>query len=448
MATTDDQIDLVTGEPRRVIRLDEPPGETSGASPAGDRPRDDLREPGAWGRVPSPPRRRSGPPSTDEVLPAVGPVEAGDGWLPPEGTAPEEAAAERAGRPRYSSPRAVVVATLVALLTGLLLNAPDIRATAERQEFGWQRRVSVALISPVAWVADALHVDDPRQGLDVALGRAQPAPAEPDEPEPVAVDEPAEPADQAPAQEPSEPLPSEAVEPAVQRVASPADPLGLYIAGDSMVGQFGPALERLAESEGGDAVDGAVQFDFESGITRPDFIDWPARLRDVVADSDPDAMVLMFGGNDAQPLRTPDGILDTLTDEWKAEYAERVGGVMEEMSEGGRDVYWVGMPIVSSADFQGRVVQLNEIYAAQAERFDTVTYIDSQALFTGPSGGYEEYLADDTGDVVDMRLNDGIHFTTPGGERLADHVWGVITDQWEIEGAGADAEAGEENASA
>ncbi len=66
-----------------------------------------------------------------------------------------------------------------------------------------------------------------------------------------------------------------------------------------------------------------------------------------------------------------------------------------------------------------------------------MTYVDSWSVFTGPDGGYSEYLPDADGDVVDMRLNDGVHLTTAGAVLLADEVFGVIAADWELEaGAG------------
>jgi hypothetical protein len=109
-----------------------------------------------------------------------------------------------------------------------------------------------------------------------------------------------------------------------------------------------------------------------------------------------------------------------------------VGDLMAELDEDGRDVYWMGMPIVRSDDFRQKVEVLNEIYRSEADRFESVTFVDSWSVFTGPDGGFSEYLTDSDGDLVDMRLNDGIHLTTAGGIRLAEVAFDIIAADWGI----------------
>ena len=140
-------------------------------------------------------------------------------------------------------------------------------------------------------------------------------------------------------------------------------------------------------------------------------------------------IVLFFGGNDAQAIQI-DGVWHEFGSEtWLSEYRTRVGDLMAELDEDGRDVYWMGMPIVRSDDFRQKVEVLNEIYRSEADRFEGVTFVDSWSVFTGPDGAFSEYLTDANGDLVDMRLNDGIHLTTAGGIRLAEVTFGVIAEQ-------------------
>lgn len=310
----------------------------------------------------------------------------------------------------------VLLVVVVSLVLGLLLNAQDILATAERQEAGWQRSIGVAVMKPIAAVTDFLFIDTPRNVIDTALGRGEPAPTPTTT---TAITTPV-----AAQVTTTTTLPG-------RRTVTAADPLRLFIGGDSMVGQFGPMLEARAEDSG--LVEAEVIYEFESGITRPDFIDWPALLRDVRAGQDPDVLVLFFGGNDAQDIRVEGTWVPFGTDEWIAEYSSRVGGLMTELENDGREVYWMGMPIVSSESFRERVVVLNEVYESEAAKHERVHYVPSWDVFTGPDGEYSEYLPDADGDVVDMRLNDGIHLTTDGGIKLAAVVWDIIAGDWRIQ---------------
>jgi hypothetical protein len=344
--------------------------------------------------------------------------------------------------PRTMPAGHALVIVIGALLIGLFLNAGDIRQTAARQEFGPLRTVALALADPVADVADAVGLDVPRNAIDSVLGRAPSDPGEPDG-GPVAdggssATTTTTTATTTPAGGVSTTAPTSTttstVPVEVRRVPSESDPLRMYVGGDSMVGQFGPMLQNRAGRTG--LVETTVDYEFESGLTRPDFIDWPARLATVAEDVDPEVVVLFFGGNDAQAIQLSDGSwVDFGTDVWLSEYRSRVASVMEQLIAEGRDVYWIGMPIVRSETFRERLRILNGIYESEAAAHDGVTYVASWPVFTGPDGDYSEYLPNADGDVVDMRLNDGVHLTTAGAILLADVVFEVIDGNWGLEAA-------------
>jgi hypothetical protein len=308
-----------------------------------------------------------------------------------------------------------LVIVLIALLIGLLVNAADILRTAERQPQGWRRTIALAVIEPIAGLSATLWIDRPRRLIDRALGREAEAP-------------PTEATAVTTTTTTAAPAGAVTTEP---RVVTAVDPLRMFIGGDSMVGQFGPMLANAATEDGLVEVTEVV-YEFSSGLTRPDFVDWPARLRRVVREQDPEVLVLVFGGNDAQAIRMGGKWVDFGTPEWETEYRSRVGGLMQELVESGRRVYWVGMPIVRSEEFRAKVAVMNEVYESEAARFEEVHFVDGYPVFVGPDGGYAEYLPDANGDLVDMRLNDGIHLTTAGAIRLAAVVFDQISRDWNL----------------
>lgn len=323
--------------------------------------------------------------------------------------------------PRRMLPAGIGLLVIVgALVIGLLLNAADILATARRQQQGWQRTVGVALMEPIAAFSHFLFLDRPRAMLDSALGRDGPVTVE----NTTTTTIPSGTTTSSQTAVTSTTLP-------VRRSVSEEDPLVMYVGGDSMVGQFGPMLQNRANRSG--MVDTEFVYEFESGLSRPDFVDWPARLDQVRADLDPDVMVIYFGGNDAQAIYMPDGSwIDFDTPEWEVEYRRRVDDVMSTLDADGRWVYWMGLPVVQSETFQPRVRLMNTIYEEQAALHPRVTFIEAWSVFEGPDGGYSEYLTDADGNLVDMRLDDGVHYTTAGAIRLAEVVFQVIAEDWSL----------------
>ena len=144
-------------------------------------------------------------------------------------------------------------------------------------------------------------------------------------------------------------------------VPSAADPAEVLILGDSDAGTFGPYLKTLLDETG--MVTTELDYKVSSGLSRPDFFDWPTHMRQVVPQANPDIVVVTFGGNDAQAISNADGswaieyvpASGSRDDEWKALYAARVAEVMDYLSADNRTLIWVGIPNDDNPDVTARM---------------------------------------------------------------------------------------------
>ena len=331
--------------------------------------------------------------------------------------------------PRTMAAGHVIVVVVVALLGGGILNAQALTDAAARQPFGWKRTVAVVAATPFRGIAGLTRLDRPHAALARAAAGTVGQPGEAE-----AGNGAASPIDAAePAAAPTT-LPTAAPTEATQRRGPPSrrDPLRVWVGGDSLTSEFGPALsDRLART--GRAV-AAVEFRFSTGLARPDFFDWPARLRQIAARQDPDVFVVMFGANDGQNLEVDGTVLTFDTPEWRAEYQQRVEAVVEQLATDGRTVYWIGQPIMADSGFDAKMQALNTIYRRTARSHDAVTYVDTRRLFSDAQGLFASYLDDPNGQSTLMRQQDGVHFSRAGGERLTTVVYEAIDDHWDITG--------------
>lgn len=312
----------------------------------------------------------------------------------------------------------VLIVMLVALVGGALLNAQAILRTAERQELGNGRTVALALAEPLVSVSGFLRIDSPRDVIDEALGRDLPS-RDVDIAVPVATTT---------TTVPGQPTTTTMTVPAL-RVVSATDPLELWIIGDSFAELFGPALLNRSTDTG--LIDATVDFRFISGLSRPDYFDWPAYINEELPKVTPDAAVVIFGGNDAQDVAVGGERFEVGTKAWVDLYALRVGEAMDALLAGLERVYWVGLPIMESESFTANAQMMNEVYEREAAKRAGVTFISSFDLFKDENGQYNAYL-----DGKHMRYADGAHFTWNGGYRLADAVLPVIAAEWNMPAGG------------
>ena len=142
------------------------------------------------------------------------------------------------------------------------------------------------------------------------------------------------------------PPPKPAVAPL--RVPTKAAPLKVLVAGDSMTEFLGPDLINQASAAG--KATGNTVTKYGTGLVRPDFFDWSIFAQQLVNQQNPEAVVVMMGGNDGQGITLANGqVLPDGTDAWAKEYRRRVEVVMRIFSGNGkRRVYWIPMPVPRS----------------------------------------------------------------------------------------------------
>ena len=199
----------------------------------------------------------------------------------------------------------------------------------------------------------------------------------------------------------------------------------MWIIGDSFMELFGPALVNRSLDTG--VIEAEVEFRYVSGLSRPDYFDWPAYIGQELPDVDPDVAVVMFGGNDAQDVELAGDRFNVGTEAWYELYCTRVAEAMDVLLTGVDHVYWIGLPIMKSDRFTANAQVMNEAYETQAAERAQVTYIPSFELFADEDGKYSAYL-----DGKLMRFTDGAHFVWNGAYRLADAVLPVIAADWDI----------------
>ena len=268
------------------------------------------------------------------------------------------------GRRRRTAASALI-AMLVALALGALLNAPAMRKTALELPFGGERSFRLALVDPLATVSHWLFLDRPAKLTAVALGRPDPGPTGAPvvvvvvpTPDPTRSAKPGEKGDK-----PAKPLQERPLPKPFK-----GHPMHLYIAGDSMMGLPGMALTNLSNKT--KLIKPMLDYHISTGLVRPDFFNWPAQLQAKVKAFDPGAVAVMFGANDNQAVQTPSGkIYQFGSDGWKKEYRKRVQDAIGLMFQGGvRRVYWIGQPVMPESSYNNQVRLMNEIYQGVAEK--------------------------------------------------------------------------------
>ena len=107
-----------------------------------------------------------------------------------------------------------------------------------------------------------------------------------------------------------------------------AQPLTILEIGDSLGQDLGFGLQdELGSDPFVKVVQDAVG---DTGLSRPDYYDWPAHLAAELQQDDPQALIVFVGGNDGQSFDVNGEAAQPFTPLWTSTYTARVATIMNE----------------------------------------------------------------------------------------------------------------------
>ncbi len=305
-----------------------------------------------------------------------------------------------------------------------LLDAPSLQHSAQVSPLGTRRTVSLDVVGPVAALSRTLGLSSVVGASDRALGRTpgggptlavptrRPKPA----PLPVIVSG----------------TTTTTTLPQLDPHPTPAAPLRVLIVGDSVGLDLGQPLVSTLAAYGNVTtyLDGRI----DTGLTRPDYFNWPAELQVDLTNQQPNLVIVMIGANDPQGLVTPDGSLRFGQPGWDAAYSARVAAFIAEANAAGARVLWVGMPPMQDPGLDAALRHLNGLVQVQVNRSKGgARYLSSVPTLGDRQGNYSAFLPDASGAEVMVRTPDGIHLAPGGGARLAAGVANAIHAEFHVQ---------------
>jgi hypothetical protein len=325
----------------------------------------------------------------------------------------------------------VVQTTVLALVLASLFCADSLERVAQRQPFGTTRDIELAITKPLHSVSHALFLDRPRRWLEDRAGNGEKPVAAVLLPTATTAVPPGTAATVVGAAT-STPSPAPVVP--ARRAPTPATPVKVLMAGDSLVGNISQAVGRLVDDN--PLVKLRTDLQVGTGLSRPDVLDWGAELSSTLAAEDADVVVLSFGANDDQPLRDPAGDLHSLfSDGWAREYTRRVAAIMDLVSGSGRrTVVWIGLAPERPERLNQAKDTFNGAARDQAALRTDVHYVDLVHQFGGVDGSYSDTVTLPDGTIVNARDRDGVHLSHEGANLLAPVLWQTFAPEWHLTG--------------
>ena len=331
-------------------------------------------------------------------------------------------------------PTIAVAAVLIALVLGALLNGPGLVRAATGLPVGPVRDAAMVVADGAARTGATLGLDRPQRWLTTArdselgaalgiaattAGAEAPADDQPDGGDGTTVsgdggDSASQHADLAVTN-------STRDHDRVRRPITAEEPLEVLLAGDSLMGAVADGFGRQTAEN--DLMTWHKDVRISTGLARPDVMNWHLHLQQLLDARDPDVVVLLLGGNDDQSLvAAPDGVLHYGQPGWEEEYEARAARLQEIAAGADRQVVWLEVPAMRPSKLDQARQRMNAA-ARRAAAETGVLLVDTDAIIAPQ--GYTARLAG-----VQVRADDGVHLTHPGGDLVAEVLDRVLSERY------------------
>ena len=209
------------------------------------------------------------------------------------------------------------------------------------------------------------------------------------------------------------------VAPVEEAVAKIENARKVLVIGDFLAGGLAEGLTAgFVKSPGVVIVD---KSNGSSGLVRQDYYNWPENMPAILAEVQPDVIVVQLGSNDSQQMSV-DGEREAVRSaKWIAEYERRTDALIAALSTARRPIVWVGLPSFNFTSMSADMVALNGLFRTHIEQANG-EFIDIWDGFVDEDGKFVFTGSDINGQQARLRGSDGINMTQAGRRKMAFYV--------------------------
>lgn len=198
----------------------------------------------------------------------------------------------------------------------------------------------------------------------------------------------------------------------------------VLLIGDSIMQSAGPAVTGDLQREGYRVHVAAY---FGTGLLDTRF-DWFGKMRQLIAQDQPDVVVVEFVGNYGG-FGTRPGLSDA-SPQFYAAWSAAAQQATDILTSQRAQVYWVLGPPMAKPAMEAKNIALGTVYLglkAPASPARHPLFVNEVKPFTDAQGRYMASTVGSDGQPVSLRLADGIHLTAAGTQRFADEITATLT---------------------
>ena len=196
-------------------------------------------------------------------------------------------------------------------------------------------------------------------------------------------------------------------------------PTRVLLAGDSLMESLGPQLRtELAGYENLTLIPIGKK---STGLSRPDFYNWPLVLKQHMEKDNPHIVVFWVGTNDPQNIFGMTGLGEPCSRPWQRAYLSKIYEIMNIVGHYHAYLIFMGPPVVGDKKLDDQLAKINRLMA-WACKVRRAGYVDTRKILADGKGRFRFSAPMKDGKDATIRYKDGVHITADGNQLVMDRL--------------------------
>lgn len=185
----------------------------------------------------------------------------------------------------------------------------------------------------------------------------------------------------------------------------------VLLVGDSMMQGVAPYLLKIFKKVN---LYGVNLSKHSTGLTHKHYFNWANTISESF-DKNPHIaiVVVLLGANDPWNMKK----IPFKSELWEETYIQRIDEIITIAKSYGARVVWYEVPSVREKSLNDKIMYLNGLYE-QVVKDNREYFLQSNGILT-QGGKYSAFIKDSNGKSVQVRIDDGVHFTPRGYQMMA-----------------------------
>lgn len=197
----------------------------------------------------------------------------------------------------------------------------------------------------------------------------------------------------------------------------------IMLLGDSLMEDLGPTTHRTLRHRKG--LHFILTAKYSTGLSRPDYFNWPENMEKAVADTRPDIIVFFMGANDGMPIKANGkNVYPNSGEPWRKAYRQKMAELFDIARRYGSDMIWLGLPPMGSR--YAKILAQTALAQQEGCAEHGICFLDTKPILGDENGNFRTYMTDSNGKTIRLRSKDKEHLAPMGNKLVVEQLIPVL----------------------